>query len=150
MRVTSLPVRAVLAPRPTAVHRHHALQRVHGDLAAHGVRGVAVSVEQGVALLWAGEGLEDLPAGHGGAEREKPAGEQFGVDGDVGVDLEERRRGSASETVQTGEDLVEDDRQARPGRFGLRGGDRRKQVGVIADDVGKTALEERVAVELSR
>src|SRR5699024_4252030 len=92
---------------------------MNGDIAPDRVRCVAVSVQKSVALLRAGEHVENLLAGCGRAERDQATGEQLGVDSDVGVEAEEGRRCPASQTVEAGEDLVEDDREAGPGRRGL-------------------------------
>lgn len=72
-------------------------------------------MQQRIALLGTIEDLEDLVAGHGRAERENAAREQFRVDDDVRVDLQEGGGGVAAETVEAGEDFVEDYGEAGPG-----------------------------------
>lgn len=105
-----------------------------------------MAVQQRVALVRAGEGVEDLPACDRGAQRDQAAGQELGVDPDVRVDIQERRGGAAAQPVEAGEDLVEDDGQAGPGGGRLGGGRvRGEEGGRGADCVGEGALEERVA-----
>jgi len=58
---------------------------------------VTVSMEQSIGFLVAEEGFKYAVAGHRYTEREKSAGQQFCVDGDVGRGLEE---GGCAETAE--------------------------------------------------
>ena len=90
-------------------------------MAADGVRGVAVAVQEGICLGGGEESVEDGFAGEGDREGEKSAGEELCVDGDVGVELEEGGGGEGAEAVEAGEDFVEEDGEAGP----VCGGDQR-------------------------
>lgn len=69
-----------------------------------------MTVKKSIALLGAGECVEDLLAGYCCAERDQPTRQELGVHCNVGVDAQEGRRGCTSEPIEACEDFVEDDR----------------------------------------
>ncbi|KAI6767723.1 hypothetical protein HG530_005732 [Fusarium avenaceum] len=73
-----------------------------------------MSMEKRIALVVALEGVKDSLRGHGGAQRDETARKQFSVDGNVGVGAEKGRRRKPSQSVQAGENLVEDYGESRP------------------------------------
>lgn len=71
----------LLGPVPFALLLHllHLGDGLNGDLAADGIRRVAVAVEKGISLGVAGEGLKEVLRRDGRAERHETAGKQLGV-----------------------------------------------------------------------
>lgn len=107
-----------LRPVPVSVllQLHHLFQGLDSDLASYRVRGVTMSVQQGIRLVLAtAEGPENTFRSQCRAQRDQAAGQQFGVHRDVGVDAEEGGSCEAAQAVDTCEDLVENDRKAGPG-----------------------------------
>lgn len=82
-----------LGPVPDAISLHilHLLQGLERDLAPNSVSRVAVSVEEGVALVVAGKSVKDGLGREGSAQRDEAAGQELGVDGNVGLCVEEGR-----------------------------------------------------------
>lgn len=73
------------------------------------------------------------------------------MDGDISICVKEGRRRKATETVEAGEDLVKNDGKACPcvgitGSFFNSGTRFAEEVWGFADDVDKSALEERISV----
>jgi hypothetical protein len=72
------------------------------------------------------------------------------MNGDVGISVEERRRSEATKTIETSEDLVEDDGKTSP-RVGITrsffdsGIGLAEEIWGFANDVDEGALEERIS-----
>ena len=151
-----VPPRALVRrPVAAAVHLVEERERLVGDRASDGVRGVAVAVQECVGLfVGVGERGKDVVRRERHGERHKAAREDLGVARNVRRGAEHLGGAREAQAEEAGEHLVEDDGQAAPRArrvLGARRGGRAqrrvahgKQVLARAHDVDEHALEERV------